>query len=348
MKRQSAGPGWVGTMAWLNGIGGFLSRCAALALALTLATAVSGPGIAVAQDDDDAEVDEPLGIFTVAIGEADLPPALPGGPGLIGLWNVSFNEDGTYTVARQDVGVVATGTYEVDGDTLTIADEGGLLSCGNDPEADAAEATYAWEVDGGELTLTPIEETCAARRIILTTRSLGGYQPCDTVPLGGVRDEDQGEDPDSAEDDEKAGSSLNDIFGSGETGDADEDVDEDGGGGQAPAEVEAAIDRLLGQATSCWATGDPARFLPLHSEDALEEIALGASLQEVAEALEPAMALPVTFERIGDVQLEDATHATARVAISVLGEEGDEGFFLSLDFVEVDGEWLMDSFFLQE
>ena len=41
----------------------------------------------------------------------------------------------------------------------------------------------------------------------------------------------------------------------------------------AGADTQAAIDGLLRQATGCWATGDPARFLPLHSQRVLDEIA---------------------------------------------------------------------------
>ncbi|HEX5498278.1 MAG TPA: hypothetical protein VFX03_03590, partial [Thermomicrobiales bacterium] len=54
---------------------------------------------------------ELLGIFTVSVGESDVPRSLPAGPALIGLWTISFRGDGTYALARQDVGTVVTGSF---------------------------------------------------------------------------------------------------------------------------------------------------------------------------------------------------------------------------------------------
>lgn len=329
-----------------RGVSGPAARLLAVLLLVAFVVAAGRPAPALGQDDDEEgtaeasaeEATEPLGTFTVAITEADLPPALPGGPGLIGVWNISFNEDGSYEVARQDVGTLVTGTYEVEGDTLSLTDEGGLLSCGNAEVGGAAEASYAWEVAEGELSLTPIDDGCAGRRILLTTRTLGGYAPCEVEPLRGVErgqaddDDDGGPPPD-----------LGGIFGD-QTPAADDDAGVDQ---PASAETEAAIDELLSQATACWMTGDPALFLALHSENALDDLALlgegAGGLQSVAEILGGLMTQPVSFERIGAVQQLDPTHVRARVAI---GTGGSDGFFQAQDFVLEDGEWLFDSFFL--
>ena len=336
-------------LGWLGGIGDLAARLAAVGLLLALAVTAARPIPAAGQEDDtepdaaaEGEVTEPLGTFTVAITEDDLPPALAGGPGLIGVWNITFNEDGTYQVARQDVGVLVTGTYEVDGDTLTVSDDSGLLSCGNDLAGDAAEASYAWEVSEGELSLTPIEDDCAGRRIIFTTRNLGGYAPCETEPFAGLERDRPSPDGEEGNGDEDAPpADLSDIFAD-QTPAADEDAPER----PASAATESAIDALLAQATSCWITGDPARFLPLHSQEAIEELALlgegAGGLQAVAEFIGQLMTTPISFERIGAVQQLDRTHVRARMAI---GSGGDDGFFQPQVFVLEDGEWLFDTFF---
>ena len=133
-----------------------LARLAAVACMVGLTLAFAWPGAATGQDDPVV----PVGVYTVSISEADLPTDLPGGAALRGQWTLTLNEDGTYTVARQDVGVMAVGTYEVDGATLTLSGWGGLIACDAGEAAgaggEAAGASYAWELDGQELTLTPI------------------------------------------------------------------------------------------------------------------------------------------------------------------------------------------------
>ena len=78
-----------------------------------------------------ASDDSPAGEYTVAITEDDIPQDVPGGADLIGRWQIFLEPDGAYSLGRADIGIVVTGSYTVDGETLTITDEGGLLSCVN-------------------------------------------------------------------------------------------------------------------------------------------------------------------------------------------------------------------------
>ena len=54
------------------------------------------------------------------------------------------------------------------------------------------------------------------------------------------------------------------------------------------------------------------------------------------------MQTPVSFERIGNVELTDPTHASAYVEITFGGEPIPQRF----DFALQDGVWLFDTFFL--
>ena len=313
------------------------ARLLVVAGLLALVLTVAGPLGAVGQDDASPtgqdEADRPVGVFSVSITRDDVPPGLAGGPTLIGQWSLTLEEDGTYTLARQDVGVVASGTFEVDGATLTLTGDGGLLPCGAGGGDEAAEARYAWEVDGDALTLTPIDEGCEIRRILLGTRTLGGFESCATAPLSLSRPDDE---PDAT-----PGADLSSAGGSAVTGSV-----AIAGQDEAPADagIEREIDDLLQQVTGCWATGDPARFLPLHTRRVLEEIDETVPLEQFVPQFAPAMQQPLTFERVGDVELVDPTHATAYVVISFGGQE----LPLQFEFALEDGEWLLDSFFFFE
>jgi hypothetical protein len=306
----------------------FAGRLAGLVAAAALLAVAVAPAAFAAQDE---EPEAPVGVFGVTIGRGDVPSDLAGGPGLIGQWRVEFAADGSYTMSRLDVGEVVRGSYEVDGATVTILDEGGLLACGGGPEGETAEATYAWELEGESLTLTPIEEGCDARRLLLGTRTLGGFALCETQPLAAGRDDDPDATPSPDDADRPAIPNLQpSTSGRQDPGDA--------------AAVEAAIDELLLQVTGCWATGDPERFLPLHSEQVLEDIAALGPPAQFNTQLAQFMATPLTFERVGDVELADPTHASAFVVLNF----GEEEVPLEFQFVFEDGRWLLDTFFLFE
>ncbi len=288
---------------------------------------------AIAQDDESDESIE--GIFTVAIGENDVPVIFPGGQGLVGLWDIAFNADGSYIMARQDVGPLVAGSYEVNGGTLTVIDEAGLFRCGGDPasgDADAAEGVYGWDLQEDQLTLSPVQDECSTRRLIFSTRTLGGFAACLTEPLFGDMASPV---PTNAGAPQATPVAIDEGSPPAASPQANAGV-------AAPDEIEAAIDELMHQATGCWATSDPTRFLPLHSQTVLEELTAGGFIDQVLSDLAMFMATPVSFELIGNVQLLDPTHAWAYVEITFDGEPIPQRF----DFVLQDGVWLFDSFFL--
>src|SRR5262245_36358747 len=83
-----------------------------LLAAIALLLALVRPWAAVAQSED-----QPLlGDFAVTIATDDVPPDLIDGASLVGRWQISFNADGTYARARQDVGTLASGHFQIDGD----------------------------------------------------------------------------------------------------------------------------------------------------------------------------------------------------------------------------------------
>lgn len=312
------------------------ARLAVLAcVAGVVATAVSSAP-AVGQDDEPT----PSGIYSVTIGRADLPPGLAGGPALIGQWTLTLDEGGTYEVARQDVGVVASGAYELSGATLTFTDWTGIV-CGGSGDGDASGASYAWEAAGEALTLTPIQETCGERRILLNTRPFGSFAACTTTPLTIPSDGIGQPGP--------AGSPVPDVFdpnnpvGPPAAAASPTPVE---AGVPADAAVAGALDALLLQATACWGTQDPARFLPLHSRDLLVALLApvpGAPIEAFFDQLRALMAAPVAFNLIGDVTQTDPASASAYVEIVFDGQP----FPQRLDFVLEDGRWLFaDVFFL--
>ena len=173
------------------------------------------------------------GPFAVTIASEDVPPALINGASLIGRWHVTFNADGTYLLGRQDVGLLVTGQFETDGDQVTLRAETGVLACASGEEEDGA-ATYSWEIAENRLLLIAIEEPCAKRRLLLTTRTLARFEAC--PPAARARTTFAG-----------AAAAI---------------------GTPSPSPPDGAIDTLLRQMSDCWATRDPDRFLPLLSKEA--------------------------------------------------------------------------------
>lgn len=275
------------------------------------------PAPAAAQDDERI-----TGVFTVSIGRNDLPTGLPGQAALLGLWTVTFNADGTYAVARQDVGTVVDGTFEIDGDQVTFNDWQGLLGCGG-PTASDPSATYRWDRNGETLDLEAIDDGCADRRVLLTTRPFGSFQACSTSPLPGFSGGGAVAAP--------AATPVAPAAGVG----AQEGLPEG-------ADAQAAIDALLREATGCWATGEPGRFLALHTDEALSELVVFGPLPDFAQQLRLFMTTPIEFRRIGDITITDPDHAWAYVEITL----GGEALPQRLDFAFEDGAWLFDMFFL--
>ena len=303
------------------------SRAEILAAMLAVLTvlALSVPASALFQDDPEAQ---PLsGVFTVTISSGDIPPNLAGGPALAGLWNMTFNRDGTFSLARQDVGEVVTGTFDAAEATLTFNEWSGLVGC--EITADSGEpATYAWRQEDDRLTLTPITDSCTERLTLLTTRPLGGFEPCAVAPRS-LADPFAPDFPIDALATPVAVPNIG-------TGVAAQEGLSEG------EDAEEGIDNLLRQANGCWATGDPTRFLALHSDQVVDELAFIGPIEEFARELRLFMATPLSFERIGPVNLLDPEHAWAYVEVSLGGEPIPQ----RIDFVFQNGSWLFDTFFL--
>lgn len=281
------------------------------------------------------EAPDLTGVFSVGIGEADLPPGLAGAPALVGLWNLALAEDGTYTVARQDVGAVAGGTYTAVGETLTFVDWSGLIACGG--EDGERGATYAWRLTEDVLSLTPISDECGDRKLILTTRTLGSFEACATaaMALPAAPPPVPGQGP--------VGEPAPPLPGGvpvGTPAASPVAVVPVAQGEPAPPEVVTAIEALLRQATGCWSTGDPARFLPLHSQAALDQF---VTFPQLVTDVAGFMATPVSFELIGgEVRLLSPDRGWAYVELTI----GPDAFPQRLDFVREGGTWLFDYIFL--
>ena len=346
---------------WRGGTG--LSRTASILTVLSLLLTLLLPtGIAFAQDDDEddetAAGEPPAGEYTVAITDDDIPQDLVGGPDLIGRWQIFLRPDGSYSIGRADIGVVVTGSYTVEDETITVTDEDGLLSCVNaiptaGPDLPVETATYTWDLGSGGLTLLPVTEGCQGRKLVLSTRPLDLFVACNTVAVP-LTTGAEGDDATSAatpepaatpdEGDEDTIPVIDNPFG----GDDDEEADaadEDGAtGGDASDlsedDVEAGIDGLLGQLSACWATQDPARIIPLFGSEFLDALLEDAgSLQDVGGIFGQIMVVPINWERSGPVDSEDGAFS-AIVALTIGGEES----FQRYSFVFEDGAWFLDSF----
>jgi hypothetical protein len=304
------------------------SRAAVAAALLSLLTtvALALPALALFQDQPGTQ---PLvGVFTVTISRDDVPTNLPGGPALAGLWNITFNGDGTYSLARQDVGPLASGVFTAGDATLTFKTWSGLVGCAIAADSDTP-VTYAWSQVEDTLTLTPIDDTCAERLTLLTTRSLGGFEPC-AVPPRSLSD------PFAAAPEDEIPFATPIAPAPPGTGVAAQEGLSEG------ADAAEAIDNLLRQANGCWATGDPTRFLALHSDEVIQQLAFVGPLDEFTRQLRLFMATPLVMKRIGEVNLIDSDHAWAYVEVTLGGDPIPQ----RMDFVFENGMWLLDTFFL--
>lgn len=302
-----------------------LARAAAFAAALAMLVSVMAALPTLALFQDEAETQPLRGVFTVTITRGDIPPNLAGGPSLTGLWNITFDGDGTFSLARQDVGGIVNGTFQAGDATLQFTEWTGIVGC--PISADGGEpASYAWRQTDDTLTLTPISDTCTERLTLLTTRSMGGFEACVTAarPLA---------DPFATDIPLATPVAGPAPPASGVA--AQEGLSEG-------ADAEEAIDSLLRQANGCWATGDPTRFMALHSVSVIDEINFIGPFDEFARQLRLLMSTPVAFERIGPVNLIDPDHAWAYVEVTLGGEPLPQ----RVDFVFENGAWLFDTFFL--
>jgi hypothetical protein len=299
-----------------------VALAAMLAMLLSVLFLANGP--------TSAQDNELVGDFTVAIARLQVPTDVANGSMVVGRWHVSFKADGTYTFERLDLGVLISGSYEVDGDTLTVTDESGLMSCSNAAsgaggEDDVATATYTFELKSGNLKLTPVEDRCASRRVLYATNDFTVFVAC----LTSASPVETGATPVASP------KSALDILANLAT-----PVNI----GRDPAAPDTAleddIDSLLSQMTSCWSTGDPQRFLPLLSQDFRSQFVSGTDEENSAalSSLQAAMQLPIVWERAGDVTKTDDNRAEAVVRTTAADQEE----FVRYLFVFEDEAWRWD------
>lgn len=279
-----------------------------LVLAVVAVLSMLFPPVALAQDDP-AALD---GAFAVTIADEDVPLDLVDRATVVGRWEIAF-DGGQYALSRQDVGELARGRFRTAGDTLMLDDHAGILAC--PPSA----GSYRWRVEDGRLFLAAVEEPCAPRRLILTTRVLVAAVPCPPAsdgspsPVPGAPPEPIAATPQPA----------------GATAATPTPIDD----------IEAAIDDLLVRMSACWATRDPERFLALTSDAYRAAIRDGGA--DGYRRFAVAMALPLVWDRVEPVTLTDARHATA-VVRQTSGDHQDYGRYA---FVFEDGAWRWDGVF---
>jgi len=275
-----------------------------------------------------------VGDYSITLVRLQIPTDVANGSNLIGRWRISFLADGTYQSERLDLGVLVTGTYQASGDTLTIIDESGLLSCSNPTAStgevtDVASAEYTYEMDSGNLKLTAISDGCALRRVLFTTSDFSTYVACTTAPIDLASNSvELGATPELDD-------ALSDLIRAEAT-----PVSEGRNPGNSSSSVDGQIDSLLAQLTACWSTGDPTRFLPLLS-DGFRGSFIGANDQETSDmlsSLQAAMQVPIVWERAGDVKKTGNNSAEAVVRTTAADQEE----FVRYLFVLEDGSWKWD------
>jgi hypothetical protein len=309
-------------------------RTAAATVALLLLlTAVVAPMRAAR-----AQSDEITGDYAVTLVYADIPTDLANGSMDIGHWKLTFAADGTYQEARLDLGVMVTGTYELNGDELKVTDTGGLLSCTNvdaqpGGDQDVSTASYTYKLDSRSLTLTPKSEQCAMRRVVFSTRAFTFYVACATTALKATPAATP-VSPGSYSSDESGVDALSGLSSPASPTAAS------GGATPESSDVTGQIDTLLKQLTACWATGDPARFLPLLSANFQSQFLSGSDQQnlDALNSLKAAMQVQIVWERAGDIEQTADNEVQAVVRTTAADQEQ----FTRYVFVEENGAWRWD------
>ena len=330
------------------------SRLSRLALMVSIASALAVGLVLPGRWSSAQEPDALVGDYAVSIGSNDIPSDLASGSILVGRWHVAFQSDGSYYAERLDIGRVVGGLWEVDGETLTVTDEEGLVSCSNasaviGDQGDVSTGTYSVAVDEDILALTLGEDGCRTRAVLFGTRDFGQFVACLTnAPAGDGSPAADAEASPVANDDlsEGRGESndgglfdlLTPTSGDDEEPSDDEPAGDDEETGDQTA-VDGEIDALLGQMTACWQTQDAEQFLPLLTDD-FREAFLGAGSEEEQRAeIEELMIQPLVWERAGDIDFNsDEDEASVVVRLSIAGADQ----FLTYLFVLEDDGWHWD------
>lgn len=320
------------------------SRLLTAVAALILGSSLFGSLIVITQVR--AQNDSPVGQWSVALSRTDIPVDVASSFSYVGRWRLGINGDGTYEAARSDVGVVVTGSWAVDGDRITFTDESGILSCSNPAAApiitgDMTAGTYTWVRNDKSLTLTRVDDACPGRVILLTTFPFSTYVACTTEPMSMAELLGSPVATPIVEEPQKPGATP--LPASPIAVVSDQPTASPGAVGPplpiagSPAPVKAGfepeIDNLLSQMTACWATRDPARWLPLLSNEF--RAALIQSDPNFLETLTISMSSPIVWERSGEITIE-APNQISCIVKSTVGTEED---FQRFVFVFEDGQW---------
>lgn len=288
-------------------------------LAMSLASAFGG-GV-WAQSNDSGPL--PTGDLTVSLDESALAATLSSSPELRGRWTLSLNDDGSFTLARADAGVVVIGNYSAGPASIQFTRWDGIIGCRIE-EGDAA-ARYAWSANGPRIAFTSVNDTCTDRVDLLTTREFGSLAACETAL---PRQDDPFAFPDAAGTPEPGGAPVQGVT-------AQEGYSEE-------AELDSAVDVLLRQVSGCWDASDVDGFMALHSQDVQSQIAMMGPPEPFVSELQAFMQLPLHLERIGSVRLGDSDRAWVYVEVDLDGQALPQ----RVNLVRESGNWLLDSFFL--
>jgi hypothetical protein len=83
-----------------------------------------------------------------------------------GTWDLRLAEDGSFEVMDANAEQHVQGTYRVEGDRIMFMDAGGPGMC-EDPDGE-----YRWTMDGDEVAMTVVDDTCPGRLTVLTAHPL--------------------------------------------------------------------------------------------------------------------------------------------------------------------------------
>jgi hypothetical protein len=86
---------------------------------------------------------------------------------LKGAWTISIAPTGRYGIYKSGRKLVV-GSARAAGKRVTFVDQAGPAAC----RGAQALGVYRWKKAVGQLTLTPLSEQCAGRRIVLSSRPL--------------------------------------------------------------------------------------------------------------------------------------------------------------------------------
>lgn len=293
-----------------------------LAALLIIASFAMGAGrVAWAQSSDSGQL--PTGDLTVSLDESAVATDFSNSPELRGRWTLSLSDDGIFTLARVDVGVVAIGQYEAGPASLELTRWDGIIGC-QIGEGDPA-ARYAWSANGQRIAFTSVNDTCDDRVTLLTTREFGSLAACDVI---GPQREDPFTFPDGAGTPEPRQTRAQGVT-------AQEGYSEE-------AELDGAVDILLQQASGCWDASDVEGFMALHSQGVQSQIAMMGPREPFVSELQAFMQQPLHLERIGSVHLGDSDHAWVYIEVDLDGQALPQ----RVNLVRESGAWLLDSFFL--